>query len=184
MGVFGADVKPLLLLFLTFSILVPLRSGAQLATAPGKRDTSAVERTKYVGLRHGASLPNDLKNVGGALVSGLNEAKEYGISEVRRRSIRMLWFEYMTHRDQAGAPYWKVKDVLVLPSIPRKQVLVYALCFSGQKPDSEIVAIADYKRDAEFFTRVRRAWRANRSIERFEEISPRGIKCTNEGYGL
>jgi hypothetical protein len=184
MGAFGTDVKPLILLFLTFFFLVPSRSGAQLTTAPVKGDASAAERTKYVGLRHGASLPNDLKNVGGALISGLNEAKEYGISEVRRGRVRMLWFEYFTHRDQAGAPYWEVKDVLVLPSIRRKQVIVYALCFSGQKPNSEIVAIADYQPHVEFFTRVRRAWRANRSVERFEEISPRGIKCTNEGYGL
>jgi len=96
----------------------------------------------------------------------------------------MLWFEYFTHRDQTGTPYSEVKDVLVLPNISRNQVLVYALCFSGQKPDSEIVAIADYQRYAQFFTRVRRAWRANRSLERFEEMSPGGVKCTNEGYGV
>ena len=177
-------MKLLLFLFLTFLFLFPPRSGGQRTTSPGTEDTSAVERTKYVGLRHGASLPKGLKDVGGGLVSRLNDAKEYKISEVRRDRVRMLWFEYLTHRDQASAPYWEVKDVLILPRIRRNQVLVYTLCFSGQKPDSEIVAIADYQRYAEFFTRVRRAWRANRSVERFEEISPRRIKCSNEGYGL
>ena len=118
------------------------------------------------------------------MVSGLNESKEYALSEVQKGRERMLWFEYLTHRDQGNAPYWEVKDVLVLPGIRRNQVLVFSLCFSGQKPDSEIVAIADYQPEAEFFTRVRRAWRANRSVERFEEISPRGVKCTNEGYGV
>jgi hypothetical protein len=184
LGAFGVDVKLLLLLFLTFFFLFPSRSAGQRTASPDKGDTSAVERTKYVGLRHSASLPYGLKDVGGALVSRLNDAKEYGISEVRRGRVRMLWFEYLTHRDQAGAPYWEVKDVLALPSIRRNQVLVYSLCFSGQKPDSEIVAIADYQPYVEFFTRVRRAWRANRSVERFEEISPRGVKCTNEGYGV
>ena len=174
----------LLLLFLTFLFLFPSPSGGQRTTSPVKGDASAAERTKYVGLRHGAALPNDLKHESGGLISGLNEAREYGISEVRRGRVRMLWFEYFTHRDQAGAPYWEVRDVLVLPSIRRNQVLVYAFCFSGQKPDREIVAIADYQPNVEFFTRVRRAWRANRSVERFEEISPRGIKCTNEGYSL
>jgi hypothetical protein len=176
-------LKPLILLLLTFSVLVPSRSGTQ-TTSPAKADASAAERTNYVGLKHGAALPGDLKHVGGALVSAVNEAKEYGISEVRRGKVRMLWFEYLTHRDQAGVAHWEVKDVLVVPGIRRKQILVYFGCFSVEKPDSEIVAIADYQSQEEFFTNVRRAWRANRNVERFEEISPRGVKCTNEGYGV
>ncbi len=174
----------LLLLLLAFLFLFPSHSLGQRTTSTGKADPSAAERIKYVGLRHGASLPDGLKLVAGGLVSSLEDAKQYAISEVRRGRKGMLWFEYLTHRDQAGSPYWEVRDVLVLPVIRRGQVLAYSSCFSRQKPDPEIVAIVDYQPNVEFFTRARRAWRAKRSVERFEEISPRGIKCTNEGFGM
>ena len=54
----------------------------------------------------------------------------------------------------------------------------------NNRPDKEIVAIVDYQRGVEYFTRVRKAWRANRQTEKFEVIPTRGIKCENDGFGL
>ncbi|MDT7603173.1 MAG: hypothetical protein QOF61_1170 [Acidobacteriota bacterium] len=165
-----------------FLLPSPIVRRASLSFA--SQNALAVKASKYVGLKHGSHLPDNLKGVGGASISSMGDAKEYGINEVHQGRVKMLWFEHMTYRDDSGAPNWEVKDVLVLPTIPRNKVLVYSFCSSGKKPDSEIVAIADYQPDEEFFTRVRRAWRANRKTEKFEEISPRSIRCTNEGYGV
>lgn len=159
------------------------------ATLPARfaqraQDTSAAESGKYVGLRHGPSLPAGLRHASGGLISDKSDAQEHAVAEVRRGRVKMLWFERLTHRDDSGRAHWEVKDVLVLPAIPRKQILVYATCFSGQNPDKEIIAVADYRPDAEYFTRVRRAWRANRKTEKFEEILVEGIRCENDGYGV
>ncbi|HEX8494805.1 MAG TPA: hypothetical protein VF658_18325 [Pyrinomonadaceae bacterium] len=173
-----------LALFLIACVVVLPCAFAQQAPVRGQRNASAGESAKYIGLRHGPSLPAGLQEVGGSLVSDVGDVKEYGMSEVHKGKVKMLWFERLTHRDDSGAAYWEVKDVLVLPKILRKQILVYSLCFLAQKPDGEIAAIADEEFEAEFFTRIRRAWRANRKTEKFEEISVKGIKCRNEGYGV
>ena len=166
-------------------VLTPSAAAQRRASSRGTRGGgAAADMSGYVGLRHGSKLPDGLKNLGGSLVSEAGAGKEYGLAEVHRGKIKMLWFERLTHRDAAGLPYWEVEDFLILPPVRKNQVLAYSTCFSGSEPDREVIAIADYQRSAEFFTRVRRAWRANRKTGKFEEISPRGIKCTNEGFGL
>lgn len=167
----------LLPLVLAFVIFTPSRPAAQQAA-------SAVEASRYIGLRYEKSLPAGLKWVGAALVSDpYKDARQYSLMEVHRGRVKMLWFKFMTGRDAAGQPRWEVKDVLVLPRLTRTQLLVYSTCFSGDRPDGEIVAVVEYT-DTEFYRRVRRAWRADRAAETFERIPPRGIKCTNEGFGM
>ena len=166
----------LLFLFIVSLALVP----AAAQRVPVKQNT---DTTKYIGLRHGP-LPPGLKSRGGSLVSAVGDAKEYGLAEVHRSTTKMLWFERLTHRDDKGVAYWEVTDVMVLPRITKKQVLVFAFCLLNNQPDGEIVAVADYVEGVQYFTRVRRAWRANRQTEKFEVIPTKGIKCENEGFGL
>jgi hypothetical protein len=96
----------------------------------------------------------------------------------------MLWFERMTHVDDNGVAYWEVKDVMVLPRLPRKQVLAYYGCLLNNRADNEIAAVLDYEPGVEYFTRARRAWRANRLTGKFEAMPSKGIKCENLGYGM
>ncbi len=157
---------------------------AQQAPLPNSQNASAVESAKYIGLRYSSSLPNGLENVGGSLVSDVNDAKAYSISQIHRGKVKMLWFE-LSNRNDSATPYSEVKDMLVLPEIRKNQILVsYSVCLLGNNLDREIVAIAYYQPDEEYFTRIRRAWRANRQTEKFEEIPTKGIKCENVGYGI
>lgn len=96
----------------------------------------------------------------------------------------MLWFDRLTHRDEKGVAYWEVKDVLVLPAIPKTQILVYAMCLLNDQPDGEIAAVADHQPTEQYFKRVRKAWRANRTTEKFEPMPVKGIKCENPAAGL
>ena len=176
-------MKKFLLPFLLGALIFTPHAGAQRASSSGGQVAAPIDIARYIGLRHNSTVPANLKDVGGALVSEVGDAREYGLSEIHKGRVRMIWFERLTHRDETGRPNWEVKDVLVLPALRKNQVLVYAMCYSGKQPDKEIVAIADYQ-DAEFLTRLHRAWRANRKTEKFEPISPKGIKCTNEGYGV
>ncbi len=166
-------------------ILLCLLTALTLAPAAEQRAASqAPDVTKYIGLRHGPTLPRELKLLGGSLVSAVGDEKEYAMSEVHRAKTKMLWFDHLTHRDDKGVAYWEVKDVLVLPAISRRQVLVYAMCLLNNKPDGEIAAVADYQEGVQYFTRVRKAWRANRTTEKFEPMPVKGVKCENPGFGV
>jgi hypothetical protein len=168
-----------------FSVLASLMlvPAAAQRTAPPVKQT--IDTAKYIGLRHGPSLPPELKSLGGALVSAVGDEKEYSMGEVHRGRTKMLWFNRLTHRDDKGVAYWEVKDIIVLPPIPKKQLLVYAMCMLNNRPDGEIAAIVDYAPGVQYFTRVRKAWRANRTTEKFEVIpTTKGIKCENPGFGI
>lgn len=173
-----------LVLFVACIFVLTSSAFGQQALSPTPKNISADEITKFVGLRYSLSLPNGLENVGGALVSNVNDSTRYSISQIHKGKVKMLWFELM-NRDNSGASYSEVKDVLVLPKIRKNQVLVsYSACLLNDKLDNEIVAIAYDLPDEEYYTRIHRAWRANRETEKFEEIPVKGIKCENIGYGV
>ncbi len=174
-------MKTLLLLTLSLSLLLTPSVSAQRSST---QTQVAADMSKYIGLRHGPSLPAGLKNIGGALVSEVNDSKEYAISKVHKGRIKMLWFDRLTHHDDRGVAYWELKDVLVLPPIPRNQIVVYRGCLLEYQPDNEIAAVVTYEAGVQYFTRVHKAWRANRSTEKFEVIPMKGIKCESEGYGI
>ena len=167
--------------FLMRIILFCLLTSLALAPVAAQRST---DTAKYIGVRHGPTLPREVKLIGGGLVSAVGDEKEYAMSEVHRGRTKMIWFDRLTHRDEKGVAYWEVKDVLVLPTIPKRQALVYALCLLNNKPDGEIAAIVDNQPHVQYFTRVRKAWRANRTTEKFEVIPVKGVKCENVGYGV
>lgn len=164
-------------------VLLPCASARQ-APSANPQNASAGELVKFIGLHHGPSLPPGLKQVAGGLISETNDAEEYAVSEVHKGKMRMLWFERLTHRDNSGKAYWEVKDVLAIPKLRRRQILVYTICFSSDNLDREVIAIADYQPDEEFLTHIRQAWRANRKIGKFETIPIEGIKCENVDYGV
>ena len=134
----------------------------------------------YVGLRYGA-LPPGLEELGGSLLDFVDEP-EYAVALVAAGTRQMLWLNRFTHRDDEGKAHWDVRAVLELPALRDDEVLSYGgLCQIDGEPDAEVVAIARAE-DAESFTTIRRAWRANRSLESFEEIPTSGVTCVNEGY--
>jgi len=71
--------------------------------------------------------------------------------------------------------------VLFLPIIQRNQFLLYSDCLLANKPDPELVVIADTVLRGGYYTRIRHAWRANRQTEKFEQIPVTGIKCVGQG---
>ena len=73
---------------------------------------------------------------------------------------------------------------MIIPRLPKKQVLVYSLWLLNDQPDGEIAAVVDNQADVQYFTRVHRAWETNRQTEKFEVILTKGIKCENLGFGM
>ncbi len=135
----------------------------------------------YVGLRHGAQLPEGLKEGGYSGQLDTLGGVEFSLQEVLKGNVRMVWFERVVGRDAEGVPQMEVLDVLTLPTLAKNQRVAYSSCTSGKKveQDAEIVAVFDYVRGVNYFTRLRSAWRANRRSRKFEEIPVTGIKCLN-----
>jgi hypothetical protein len=173
-------MKPLVItILLITSVFTPCAVGQRASSA----QTSA---EKYVGMQMGKSLPAGLKSKDHFLISsksGVDIPLDFGIRAVYRARLKMLWFERATQRDAKSVLQWKVLDVLALPPIRRTQILAHSICFIGKEFEPEVFGIFDYQ-DKEYFTRVRRAWRANRLSEKFEEIPAKNIKCGNEAWGL
>ena len=155
---------------------------------------SAQNSENYISFRYQRIPPNNdfeaggakLKSLGGVLID-LESEQPYSLHQVVEGVTKMLWLEKRL-RDDQGKKYWEVRAVLTLPRIGDDEVLVcggvpLSPCKIEGISDPEIFAIAKYE-DKEFFTTIKRAWRANRQLERFEEISSNGIICSNEGYGV
>jgi len=79
--------------------------------------------------------------------------------------------------------------VIDFVEIDKKELQGYKLteyCYSKKGADAEIIAlIKDTSADTEFYTKVKKAWRANRKMGKLEEIPKRKVKkCSNENYGI
>ena len=70
-------------------ILLCVLMSLALAPAAAQRAVSqTTDVAKYIGLRHGPTLPHELKLIGGGLVSAVGDEKEYAMSEVHRGRTR------------------------------------------------------------------------------------------------
>ncbi len=174
------SMKPLVIAILLITSVLPLCTVGQRASSA---QTSA---EKYIGLQIGKSLPAGLKSKDHFLISsksGVDIPLDFGIRAVYRAKLKMLWFERATQRDARSVLRWTVLDVLALPPIRRNKILAHSICFIGPEFEPEVFGIFDYQ-DKQYFTHVRRAWRANRLSEKFEEVPAKNIKCENEAWGL
>lgn len=135
----------------------------------------------YIGLRYGQD--SNLEGIvyeGGNLLEPLNGV-EYGVSNVLKDSLNLLWLEKLTHRDAEGKAFWEIRDVLVLPEMSEYEGLLISVCQLNNYPDPEIIAIGIFTED-ENIVKVRKAWRANRQLEKFEEIAADSVICVNDTH--
>jgi hypothetical protein len=144
---------------------------------------SPKDKSTYIGLRYaGNKLPRGHKWFGGALITDpYSNEKQYGVTEVSKGRVKMMWLDRLTHHDAAGNAHWQIKDVLFLPPTRKNQLLFYVNCSLANKPDSELIVITDSVVRGGYYARVHHAWRANRQTEKFQQIPVTGIKC--EGMG-
>lgn len=93
---------------------------------------------------------------------------------------------YLFAKKSSRFDNYTVTDVL---TIPRKNVVKYKVidiyCETLQGADPEIIALVkDKEYNPEYYTKIVKAWRANRNTGKFEVVTPSKVKrCGNEGYG-
>lgn len=144
---------------------------------------------QYIGYEYqGAEMPDGLKNVGGYILAKNDQDilnSPFAINFIQRDVEELYGYSWLWFiKGDKESKVDRVVDVLKLPTTKKNETVVAGQCFFNGKQDGEIIAIAVYVEDAEFFTKIIKAWRANTTTEKFEEISIKGIKCANEGFGV
>jgi hypothetical protein len=170
-----------------FSALVTVGLTTNVANAETKFNDIKVAQIKqdnysYIGLRYeSTNLPKGLKNIGGWIVGDPYASIVYSISRVVKENQKMLWLEILT-TDKYGGNNRQVIDVLNLPKLNKSEE-INGLCLLKGVKDPEITAIVKYQ-NTEYFRNIKKAWRANRKLGKFEQISTRDIVCENPGSGV
>lgn len=157
--------------------------GESAATSDEMSKTLPTEFQQLIGLEFGPdSFPSEFEEHTG-YVLGFMEENEYIIDHVSRGTTQFVWFCKLTKRDNQGRPYLKILDILVLPPMENDEQLLMGTCNFQTQSDPEIIAIAKFI-ESEARNEIRVAWRANRTKQRFEEISPSLIECYDESLYL
>ena len=128
---------------------------------------------------------------GGAIIGEVFNNKQYTISSLSGKGdiVKYILFEESLRIKGLDGEF-KILDVLDLTG--EKYILLndkdknlhYHFCYKDDKNDQEIIAIAQYDENAEFLTKIYKAWRADRKTEKIIEIPVEGIKVENMDYGL
>src|SRR5687767_1021264 len=82
---------------------------------------------KYKSVLSETTLPNGVKHAGGGLIGDINADPVYGISQVSKGEVRMLWLEVSTGHDADGSVTgWQVIDVLSFPALSKSDYFFFA----------------------------------------------------------
>lgn len=124
-------------------------------------------------------VPTGWKDQGGACISGC----DYSIGVLEKSDQLILYIGKSVTRIDPKKARWLITDQMPYPKTPSGFEVVYSLCERNGNPDETIIAVVKTI-DAEWYTTVRFAYRANPSTGRFEKISTKGVRCLNDGWGV
>lgn len=163
-----AAMRRLLTVFALASALFPLHAAAQRAE-------------HLIGDAY-APLAGTWGSVGGIVLGG--GGGEFGASVHRDvfSDRHLLTLQRFARREPNGEVVWTILDAVEIGEVPEGYFPAMMSCEQNGTPSDEIIAVVR-DRDAEWFTEVRQAWRANPRTGRLESLPVRGIRCANEGSG-
>lgn len=119
-----------------------------------------------------------IQHIGAYLLKKDNFDNDFGIAEYWSLDKRFLLFFRISDFEQI------ITDILEIDNKDLKNRKLTEYCSAKNGFDSEIVAIVKDS-DSEFYTKIIKAWKANRKSGKFEKVNKRKItKCGNENYGI
>ncbi len=122
---------------------------------------------------------SEYKNSSGATID--NDYSVGCYSKEEEDNSRLIIFEKI-HRDN-GLVNYSIVDKLLIENIPNNHYVGYGDCRIKGKVDREIIVLYEYE-DAEYYTKIKKAWRADRNSKKIIKISTENIDCINEGWGV
>ena len=164
-------------------------------TSPALTSSTSQDVTEYIGVDYlggsTSTLPGNLRFRGGWLVYANTPEEQFnhGVSVVLRDNDALIFFEEIIERRGSNIT-WRIMDAIsvsgngLIDFDPQGELNLAHHChINGNQIDMAIFAIIKLE-DAEYYTDVRQAWRANRGTGKIEEISSQGIACENPGWGV
>lgn len=134
---------------------------------------------EYAGVVPSSTLSNGVKHLGGGMIGDINADPVYGISQLQKGRLKMLWLEESTGQDAGGVTGWKVLDVLSFQT-PNSYIFFYGdpaiVCRRGGRDIENLVGVGRILRSQGVF-RPSKLWIANISSKKFEPTSIRGVRC-------
>lgn len=124
-------------------------------------------------------FPTGWKDHGGACLDGCN----YNIGVLEKPGQLILYMGKSAPRVDPKKARWLVTDQMPFPKTPTGFEVVYSLCERNREPDETIIAVVKTI-EAEWYTTVKLAYRANLSTGRFEKTTTKGVRCLNDGWGV
>ena len=160
---------------------------AALAVAPWTLNRVREEQPRSIGLTH-PPVPSSVAELEGVLITGRTappgSGPAYAFLRVRAGGEERLWLDSGVVAATGGSPArWKVVADVQLPPRASGRVLVMHGCWRAGRLDPTVVAVARAD-TAEVLTGVERAWKADLRRRRLVPITPIGVRCDNEAYGL
>lgn len=164
-----------------FRILIVLLLNLLLNASAFSQTYSEYIGYEYEGVRPGTTLPNGVKLLGGGLIGDVEADPVYGVSEVQKGKIKMIWLEVSTGQDASGVTGWKVLDVLGFSALARTRYVFFigdpAIgCRRGGKEIPNLVGEGRIIRARNVFV-PSNLWVANLDRKKFERISLAGVRC-------
>ena len=152
-----------------------------LAAGAFGQETSRYINYEYQSVLPGKTLPNGVKHLGGGLIGDFQANPVYGISQVQRGKIKMLWFEVSTGQDAKGVTGWRVLDALGFSTLARTRYVFFygdpaIHCTRKGKDIANLVGDGRIVRARGVFV-PSNLWIANLKTKRFERTAVAGVKC-------
>ncbi len=124
-------------------------------------------------------IGKEIKSESGFLLQNENFDTDFGIAFSNSDTKTLLLFFKIENTKKI------IIDILEIDKKELQGNKLTEYCHTIKGADAEIIALVkETDNNAEFYTKIKKAWRANRKIGKFEKIAKRKVKkCSNENYG-
>ncbi|UGS22683.1 hypothetical protein [Flavobacterium channae] len=126
------------------------------------------------------SIGQEIKSEGGFLLDKGKLDTDYGIAFSNSETKIFILFFKIENTKKI------IIDILEIDKKELEENKLTEYCYTNNGADTEIIALVKKTdNNAEFYTKIKKAWRANRKIGKFEKIAKRKVKkCDNENNGI
>jgi hypothetical protein len=121
----------------------------------------------------------DFTQISSAIIGETNKF-DFSIAQIKNKELNVILLNKVVPGLKST---FEILDTLQIRNLKETEYISYQLCRKDSINDSEIIAVVLFE-DTEYFTKVLKAWRANRKTGKIIEIETTGIDCMNEGYGV
>jgi hypothetical protein len=129
-------------------------------------------------------FPSEVEDFGGALINyQAGYEVEWSVNLVRVGSKKYLWLNSFEERKEKKA-YFRVRHQLTLPDTKEGEYIYLSLCKSSESNELNLTGVGSGDPSEEWHGNITSAFKPNLETGLLESVSPAGVLCYNEGYGI